>query len=92
MAALGVARIIFTDITRDGRLNGVNADKTAQIARESGLKVIASGGVSTLEDIAALKKYESDGIEGFIIGKAIYTGALTLEKTIQAAKGDSHAG
>jgi phosphoribosylformimino-5-aminoimidazole carboxamide ribotide isomerase len=88
MADLGVQRIIFTDITRDGKLAGANAEGAANIARASGLKVIASGGVSSRADIEQLKKYEADGIEGVIVGKAIYTGVLSLADAIKAARGE----
>lgn len=85
MAAVGVKRIIFTDISRDGMLSGVNAEATANLAKESGLKVIASGGVASIEDISILKNYEKDGIEGCIVGKAIYTGALDLAQAVKVA-------
>jgi len=88
MAAAGVARIIYTDISRDGTLSGVNVASTAALARAAGIPVIASGGVSGLEDILAVKAAESDGIEGVIVGKAIYTGSLNLPTAIAAARGE----
>ncbi len=88
MAQGGVKHIIYTDISRDGTLSGVNVEATAQIARYSGVKVVASGGVSSIEDIKALKKYETDGIEGVIVGKSIYTGALSLPEALKIAKGE----
>ena len=88
MAEVGVATIIYTDISRDGTLSGVNVEATAELARGSGVKVIASGGVKSLEDIRRLKPYEKDGIEGVIVGKSIYTGSLDLEKAIEIAKGE----
>lgn len=91
MAAAGVERIIFTDISRDGKLSGVNAEATAALAEGSGLKVIASGGVATKEDLYRLKRYESHGIEGCIVGKAIYTGQLDLREIIKLAEEDCHA-
>ena len=87
MRDVGVTTIIYTDIGRDGTLTGVNAEETANIAKKSGLKVIASGGVSSIEDIRLLKQYASDGIEGVIVGKSIYTGALDLSEAIAVAKG-----
>ncbi len=78
MADLGVRRIVFTDIARDGMLSGVNVAATAALARESGLKIIASGGVASLDDIRALAAHASDGIEGVIVGQALYTGAVDL--------------
>ena len=88
MAEVGVATIIYTDISRDGTLSGVNVEATAELARGSGVKVIASGGVKSLEDIRRLKPYEKDGIEGVIVGKSIYTGSLDLGKAIEIAKGE----
>lgn len=87
MKAAGIQTIIYTDISRDGTLTGVNAEETANLAKESGLKVVASGGVSSLKDIRLLKKYENDGVEGVIVGKSIYTGALDLKEAIALAKG-----
>ena len=86
MAAVGVERIIFTDISRDGMLSGVNVEATAELAKTSGVKVIASGGVSSLADLKALQLHEADGIEGCIVGKAIYTGALDLKEALAALK------
>ena len=87
MAAVGVERIIFTDISRDGTLTGVNVEATAELAKLSGLKIIASGGVSSLEDIKAVKAVENSGVEGVIVGKAIYTGAVDLPAAIKIAQG-----
>ena len=87
MAAVGVERIIFTDISRDGTLTGVNVEATAELAKLSGLKIIASGGVRSLEDIKAVKAVENSGVEGVIIGKAIYTGAVDLPAAIKIAQG-----
>ena len=87
MKAAGITTVIYTDIGRDGTLTGVNAKETAQLAKKSGLKVVASGGVSSIEDIRLLKKYENDGIEGVIVGKSIYTGALSLKEAIAVGKG-----
>ena len=82
MAKAGVKTIIYTDISRDGTLSGVNVEATARLARESGIKVVASGGVKSLDDIKALLPYEQDGIEGVIVGKSIYTGSLDLQEAI----------
>lgn len=86
MADAGVERIIFTDIARDGMLSGVNVEATVAVAKASGLKVTASGGVASLEDLKILKKRETDGIEGCIIGKALYTGAIDLRQAVAIAK------
>lgn len=88
MKDAGVTRIIYTDISRDGTMEGVNAKETANLAKKSGLKVVASGGVKSLDDIRILKEYEKDGIEGVIVGKSIYTGSLDLTKAIKIAEGD----
>lgn len=88
MADLGLEHLIFTDISRDGKLSGVNVEATAKLARETGLKVVASGGVASLDDLRALKKYEQDGLEGVIIGKALYTGAINLKEALALAEGE----
>ena len=89
MKGAGVRTIIYTDISRDGTLSGVNVEATAKLARESGVNVVASGGVKDLDDIRALLPFERDGIEGVIVGKSIYTGSLDLRKAIAlAAKGE----
>ncbi|NSL47464.1 1-(5-phosphoribosyl)-5-[(5-phosphoribosylamino)methylideneamino]imidazole-4-carboxamide isomerase len=87
MAAAGVERIIYTDIARDGTLSGVNVAATAALARLAGIPVIASGGVSGIDDIKAVKTAEADGVEGVIVGKAIYTGSLSLTEAIDWARG-----
>ncbi len=88
MAAAGVQRIIYTDISRDGTLSGVNIAATVELAEKAGIPVIASGGVSSIKDIIDLVAVSSKGIEGVIVGKAIYTGALSLAEAIRAAKKD----
>ena len=86
MAAYGVETIIYTDISRDGMLSGVNVEATAALARASGVPVIASGGVASIEDIRRVKAVEADGVQGCIIGKAIYTGAVDLKEALALAK------
>ena len=86
MAQVGVEHIVFTDIARDGMLSGVNVEATARLAEASGVKVIASGGVASINDVKNLKPYENKGIEGVIIGKALYTGAIDLPEAIKIAK------
>jgi phosphoribosylformimino-5-aminoimidazole carboxamide ribotide isomerase len=78
MKTLGAQRIIYTDIARDGTLTGVNAPACAALAAESGLAVIASGGVASLEDVRRVKAVEAVGVEGVIIGKALYAGQVDL--------------
>jgi phosphoribosylformimino-5-aminoimidazole carboxamide ribotide isomerase len=75
-ADAGVAAIIATDIARDGALTGIDADATAEFAQAAGIPVIASGGVATLADIAALRAREKDGVAGAIIGRALYDGSI----------------
>lgn len=85
VADAGAHRIIYTDIARDGRLEGPNLEMTVELARRSGLKVTASGGVASLEDIARLCELEADGVDSVIIGVALYEGRFTLEEAIEAA-------
>src|SRR6267378_3644825 len=76
----GVEAIIYTDIGRDGMLTGVNVDATLKLARELRVPVIASGGLTSVEDVRALCKIESEGINGVITGRAIYQGTLDFKK------------
>lgn len=80
---VGAKRVIFTDTRRDGTLKGPNLEATKNLARTSGLKVIASGGVSSLEDLYALKSLKADGVEGVIMGKALYSGAISLKEALK---------
>src|SRR4029077_11531225 len=75
-ADCGVAAIVYTDIARDGALCGIDAKAVAGVARQIRLPVIASGGVASLDDIAALKACEADGIAGVICGRALYDGRI----------------
>ncbi len=88
VAELGVERIVYTDILRDGMLSGINLDATREIAEASGLHVTASGGVASLVDIHALKALESSGVDSVIVGKALYEGVFTLEEALDAAESD----
>jgi phosphoribosylformimino-5-aminoimidazole carboxamide ribotide isomerase len=81
----GASRIIYTDISRDGTNGGVNLDETLKIARAVRIPVIASGGVATLDDIRKLLPLEKDGVEGVIVGRALYSGTLTFKDTLRAA-------
>ena len=83
---LGIARVIYTDIARDGTLTGVNAPACAALAAASGLAVIASGGVASLEDVRRVKEIEADGVEGLIIGKALYAGQVDLSLALEVAR------
>lgn len=81
----GAARIIYTDISRDGTREGINLDETRKIAQAVKIPIIASGGVATLDDIRALKPLEKEGVEGVIVGRALYTGAFTLPAATKTA-------
>lgn len=85
MQALGAQRVIYTDISRDGMLRGVNEAAMKQMAESLAIPVIASGGVSSIEDIRRLKALEPVGIEGVIAGKALYTGDLALADALAIA-------
>jgi phosphoribosylformimino-5-aminoimidazole carboxamide ribotide isomerase len=76
MKDLGVERVIYTDVARDGMLRGVNYLETEKLCRDTGLRVIASGGVSNAEDVRALWERRISGIEGVILGRALYDGKL----------------
>ncbi|MDR3262699.1 MAG: 1-(5-phosphoribosyl)-5-[(5-phosphoribosylamino)methylideneamino]imidazole-4-carboxamide isomerase [Clostridiales bacterium] len=80
----GITTVVYTDITRDGALSGVNVDKTFALQKASGLNVIASGGVASVDDIIKLKE---KGIYGAILGKALYTGAIDLIAALEAERG-----
>jgi len=76
----GVESIIYTDIGRDGMLSGINIDATVKLAQALSIPVIASGGLSNMQDIEGLCEVEDEGIEGVICGRAIYSGDLDFEK------------
>jgi phosphoribosylformimino-5-aminoimidazole carboxamide ribotide isomerase len=83
----GVSEIVYTDIARDGTEQGVNIDATVALARAVAVPVIASGGVASIGDIERLAPLESQGIIGVIVGKALYSGALSLTEAIATARG-----
>ena len=83
----GAAVIVHTDIERDGVLGGANVEATAALARRLKTPVIASGGISSEADIAALKAHEQDGISGAIIGRALYDGRIDLVRALALAEG-----
>ncbi len=84
--ASGVAAINFTDIHRDGMQTGPNIEETAALADAVSIPIVASGGVSTLQDIKNLLEIENKGITGVITGRAIYEGTLDLEEAIEISK------
>jgi len=85
MAAHGAQHALYTDVSRDGKLGGVNVDGTAALARATGLDVIASGGVGAVEDIRRL--VATGAVAGAIIGMALYTGQIKLSDALAAAGG-----
>lgn len=89
-AHLPLAAVIYTDIGRDGMLAGLDTAGLAEMARAAGHPVIASGGVSSLEDIRAIRALEAQGVAGVIVGRALYEGTLSLEDALRAA--GAHAG
>lgn len=84
MSQLGVAAIIYTDIHRDGTLSGPNLDALRELARAVSVPVIASGGVSSITDLLSLLALEPLGVRGVIVGRALYTGDVSLKEAIQA--------
>jgi len=84
LSGKGVHRIVYTDISRDGTLTGPNFEATRRVAEKSGLKVIASGGISSLEELRRLKLLEVCGVEGVIIGKALYEKKFSLKEALEA--------
>lgn len=76
----GVSAIVYTDIARDGMMQGVNVEATLTMARASPIPVIASGGITNMDDIRALKAVAQHGIEGAITGRAIYEGTLSVKE------------
>ena len=83
MQSLGIKTLICTDISRDGAMQGTNRELYRQLAETLDMQIIASGGVSSIEDVQALAKLQ---IHGAIIGKAYYTGAIDLSEAIEVAK------
>jgi phosphoribosylformimino-5-aminoimidazole carboxamide ribotide isomerase len=79
----GVVAIVYTDIARDGMMKGVNIEATVELAKSINIPVIASGGVSNMDDIIELCKVEDAGITGTILGRSIYEGAIDLAEAHQ---------
>jgi len=82
----GCARYVLTDVARDGTLTGPNLELLESVCAATNQPVIASGGISSLEDIAALVALHRIGIEGAIVGKALYAGAFTLEQALEVSR------
>jgi phosphoribosylformimino-5-aminoimidazole carboxamide ribotide isomerase len=83
---MGLSAIIFTDIERDGMGTGLNWEMTRSLASATSIPIIASGGVSRIEEIKRLKTLESGGVTGVIVGRALYTGQIDLEEAIRIAQ------
>ena len=83
MADLGVERLLYTDIARDGMLSGPDVDTNAALVRDTGMAILASGGVSSLEDVRQLA---ATGVEGVIVGRALYAGTLSLPEAVAQAR------
>jgi len=86
-ADVGVAAIVHTDIGRDGAMDGVNVEATAELARAVDIPVIASGGLAGLDDITRLRAVEADGVTGAILGRALYDGRIDPSEALAAARG-----
>lgn len=82
----GCARYVVTDVTKDGTLQGPNLDLLRQVCEQTDKPVVASGGVSSLDDLRAIASLTSIGIEGAIVGKALYAGAFTMAEALQAIR------
>ncbi|GAB3278666.1 bifunctional 1-(5-phosphoribosyl)-5-((5-phosphoribosylamino)methylideneamino)imidazole-4-carboxamide isomerase/phosphoribosylanthranilate isomerase PriA [Microbacterium sp. MEC084] len=81
----GCSRYVVTDVTKDGTLRGPNLDLLREITARTPKPIVASGGVSSLDDIAALRRLVPNGVEGAIVGKALYAGAFTLAEALDVA-------
>ena len=82
--AQGCQRFVVTDVSKDGTLSGPNVDLLRDVAAATDAKIVASGGISTLDDVLELAKYEEEGIDSAIIGKALYEGRFTLREALDA--------
>lgn len=85
--AAGCARYVVTDVTKDGTLKGPNLELLREVCARTDAPVVASGGVSSLDDLRSLVTLVEDGVEGAIVGKALYAGAFTLPEALEVARG-----
>ncbi len=83
MEGLGAQRIIYTDIKRDGTLKGPNISNIEKMVKNVNIPLICSGGIASLDDIKKLKRFETKGLEGVILGKALYKGTIFLEEALE---------
>ena len=79
----GIKRVVFTDISRDGMLSGPNLAALREMAEHTGLKIVASGGISSMDDLEQLKTLEPNGVDQAISGKAIYEGKIDLKRAFK---------
>jgi len=89
LEAAGCARYVVTDIDKDGMLRGPNLDLLRRVCARTDAPVVASGGVSSLDDLRAIARLVPNGVEGAIMGKALYTGAFTLPQALAAVRGSA---
>ncbi len=85
----GVGEILYTDIMRDGMMEGPNLRGIKSLAKSCGIPIIAAGGISTLQDVEKIYALEKDGVEGMVIGKAIYTEGIKLEEAVKLVSGQA---
>lgn len=83
----GCSRYVVTDVTKDGTLKGPNLELLKEVCAVTNKPVVASGGISSLDDIASLAALNATGVEGAIVGKALYAGAFTLQQALELTKG-----
>ncbi|AQP47175.1 bifunctional 1-(5-phosphoribosyl)-5-((5-phosphoribosylamino)methylideneamino)imidazole-4-carboxamide isomerase/phosphoribosylanthranilate isomerase PriA [Tessaracoccus aquimaris] len=88
LVAAGCERFVVTDVNADGMLTGPNTELLTAVAARSGKKVIASGGIATLENLRDLRRLVPQGVEGAIVGTALYVGRFTIEEALQVAEGE----
>ena len=91
LVAAGCERFVVTDVNADGMLTGPNIDLLLAVAERSGQKVVASGGIATLDNLRDLRRLVGHGIEGAIIGTALYLGRFTIQEALAVAGGDAVA-
>ncbi len=91
LAEAGCRRFVVTDVEADGMLSGPNLDLLTAVAERSGAKVIASGGIATLDHLRRLREMVGQGVEGAIVGTALYVGRFTIEDALRVAEGDADA-
>ena len=87
----GCARYVVTDVTKDGTLRGPNVQLLREVCARTDAPVVASGGISSLDDLRVLRTLVRDGVEGAIVGKALYAGAFTLPEALDVAGRPSQA-